>query len=92
MLLTKFLSLELTSAITEDSDESVGADWAAPDTAPVERAGTAAAITFRTGRTRIEPEPALLPRSPCTPSPLFVLLPTAETTGASAVPDNDDNY
>ena len=90
MSLTKFLSRELTSAIAEDSDDSMGEDCAALDTAPVVRAG--AAITFRTGRTRIEPEPALLPRSPCTPSPLLVLLPIAETTGASAVPDNDDNY
>lgn len=91
MLLTKFLSLELTSEITEDIDESVGADCDALDTPPVERAGIAVAIMFRTGRTRIEPEPTLLPRSPCTPSPLLALLPTAETTGASPVPDDNDN-
>ena len=63
----KFLSLELTSTIAEDSDDSVGEDCAALGIAPVIRAGTAATITFHIGRTRIELESVFLPRSPCPP-------------------------
>ena len=65
MSLSKFLNIELTSTIEKDSDHSVSEDCAALDTTPVVRAGTAATITFHIGRTCIEPEPMLLPRSPC---------------------------
>lgn len=94
----------MTSLITEDSKrEFAGCEDTEnpkPGCAPVEiampvgRDGTAAAMTFLTGNILNgtgpdeSEEPVLLLRSPCSPSPLLPLLPTAGTTGANAVPDN----
>lgn len=46
--------------------------------------GTAVAIIFRTGKALDWPESVPLPRSPCAPSPLVDLAPTAELIGAKS--------
>lgn len=89
---------ELTSAKTDDSETESGGCEAEtprpgcvppPTPTPGELAGTAAAMIFLTGKTRVEPkspEPEALRRSFGAPSPLFGLAPIAETIGAREVP------
>lgn len=97
---TKFRIRELTSDITEDSEtESAGRcetetprpGCATPELAtPLGRDGTAVANTFLIGSTLVapeSPEPEALRCSPCIPSTLLALAPTAETIGESEVPD-----
>lgn len=89
---------ELTSAKTDDNEtESGGCEVETPRSGCVllplptlgGRAGTAAAMIFLTGKTRVEPislEPGALRRSFGVPSPLLGLEPIAETIGARGVP------